>query len=400
MRDRRYAYFLVFLMLIGLILRLYYALKGHHEALIYDQLEYTKLAIQYIEKGIFAYRDISPNSLVTPGYPWFLIIMYRLLGYQPLDHALLAIRITQSFISIGAIGFIYLLGRRLFNRPTGIIAAALLTFYPTYIWTTSLLTTETLFLSFFLALLYLQTRIIQENRPSDHIWMGILLALTVLIRPNVLPLAAIPYIFLWIENRKLYGSAILLSFGAFALVMLPWWIRNIATFHQFTLLANGGSGNPFLGGTDPYFRQTIDWSQMKEDDQFNEGLQRIKQGLSDDPWLWIRWFTVGKFMVLFKTPYFHTLPVLIANILVKLHLIFAWVAWLSLISCRNRSLRFLTLSLLALLVIHLLFVPDVRYSFGMYPFLMLGFAYAVTVLLQGFSIIPLQPYRDHKNQSL
>jgi hypothetical protein len=203
----------------------------------------------------------------------------------------------------------------------------------------------------------------------------------------------IPYIFLWIEDRKLYLSAIVLSFSAFVLVMLPWWIRNIVTFHEFILLAKGGSGNPFLGGTDPYFRQTIDWSQVKEADQFNEGLRRIKQGLSDDPWLWIRWFTIGKFMVLFKTPYFHTLPETIANLLAKLHLIFVWVAWLCLISFRNRSLRFLTLSLLLLIAIHLLFVPDVRYSFGMYPFLMLGFAYAITVLLQAFSIIPIQPYK-------
>jgi hypothetical protein len=48
---------------------------------------------------------------------------------------------------------------------------------------------------------------------------------------------------------------------------------------------------------------------------------------------------VTGFILLFKTPYLHTLPQTIANILAKLHLIF------------------------------LLFVPDVRYSFGMYPFL-------------------------------
>jgi 4-amino-4-deoxy-L-arabinose transferase-like glycosyltransferase len=377
-------------MVTGLVLRLLYALKGHHAALEFDQLEYTKLAIQYIEKGIFAYRDTSSNSLVTPGYPWFLIVMYRIFGYQPLDHALLAIRIVQSLISVCAIGLIYLLGKRLFNRPSGIIAASLMAFYPTYIWTASLLTTETLFLSFFLALLYMQVRIIQDNRIMDHVWMGCLLALTVLIRPNALPLAIIPYIFLWLEHRKAYISSIALAVSAFALVMLPWWIRNLVTFHEFVLLSKGGSGNPFLGGTDPYFRQTIDWSHVKEDEQFSEGIRRLKQGLTDDPWLWIRWFTVGKFMVLFKTPYFHTLPNMVATLLAKLHLIFVWVGWLSLISCRNRSLRFLTLSLLLLLVIHLMFVPDVRYSFGMYPFIMLGFAYAITVLLQLSNLIPIQ----------
>jgi 4-amino-4-deoxy-L-arabinose transferase-like glycosyltransferase len=392
-KERLYTYFLVFLLGTGILLRLFYALKGTHAALEYDQLEYTKLAIQYIQKGIFAYRDTSSNSLVTPGYPWFLIVMYRIFGYQPLDHALLAIRIVQSLVSVCAIGLIYLLGRRLFNRPTGIIAASLMAFYPTYIWTTSLLTTETLFLSFFLALLYMQIRIIQDNRKSDHVWMGFLLAITVLIRPNVLPLAVIPYIFLWLEHRKTYFSSIALGVSAFALVMLPWWIRNLVTFHEFILLAKGGSGNPFLGGTDPYFRQTIDWSQIKEDEQFSEGLRRLKQGLSDDPWLWIRWFTVGKFMVLFKTPYLHTLPHHMATILAKLHLVFVWIGWLSLISFRNRSLRFLALSLLFLLVVHLIFIPDVRYSFGMYPFIMLGFSYAITAMLQVFSLIPLQPYK-------
>ncbi|MDB5055506.1 MAG: hypothetical protein JWM44_3556 [Bacilli bacterium] len=381
--KRSAAIIIILLLFTGLALRLFYALKGSHEALAFDQLEYTKMAIQYIEKGVFAYRDTSANSLVTPGYPWFLIIMYAIFGHQqPLDSALLAIRIVQSFISVCSIGLIYLIGARLFNRSSGLVAALIMTFYPTYIWTASMLTTETLFLSFFLGLLYMQIKIIQNNRKRDHLWMGVLLALTVLIRPNILPLAVIPYFFLWIEHRKLYLKSIVIGASAFALIMMPWWIRNLLTFHEFTLLAKGGAGNPFLGGTDPYFRNTIDWSKIKEEDQFNEGLRRIKQGLTADPLLWIRWFTIGKFMVFFKTPYFHTLPAIIASLLTKLHLVFAWIGWLTLLSFQNRSLCFLTVSLVVFLGIHMVFVPDVRYSFGMYPFLMLAFAYAVTTLMQ------------------
>lgn len=383
--NRRFYIFAIWgVMLAGLILRLVYVLKINYEPLVYDQLEYTKLAIQWIEKGIYAYRSTEPNALVTPGFPALLAVMYKLFGYDPLEPTLMIIRVLQCFIGVIPIGFVYLIGKRLFHPATGLLAAIFAAVYPSFVISPSLILTEVSFLALFTAYLYVQVRTIQDNRLRDHIWAGVLLAATVLIRPNVLPLSIVPYLFLWIRHRKLFLPQIAAAVGAFAVIMMPWWIRNILTFHEFYLVAKGESGNPFLGGTDPYFRGTIDWNNIKQEDEFSEGVRRIKEGFREDPLLWIRWFTIGKFRVFYKTLWVGLYPFEVPAwywwILNKLHFVLVYVGWVALpvmTLLRSRSAAYLTVSLFIFYAVHALFIPVDRYIYGMMPFLMLGTAQAV-----------------------
>lgn len=385
LQDRRYSYAIGIILLFALYLRLHYVLTAQFPPLEWDQLEYTKLAIQWLEKGIYAYRDTVPNSLVTPGWPAFLYVMYGLFGYDPIEPTLTIIRVTLCFLSLVSIWLIYRIGCRLFHPAAGLLAALFAAVHPSYVFSVSLILTEVLFLACFMAMVYFQVRIVQENRPRDHIWAGLWLGLTVLVRPNTLPLAVVPYIFLWFQHRRLFLPYMMRGVAAFAVVMLPWWIRNLVTFHEFIFIAKGEAGNPFLGGTDPYFRGTIDWSRIDESDQFGEGLRRIRQGLRDDPWLWIRWFTLGKFRAFYKTiwegPYPSYIPGWYHDLLRKLHFTLVYVGWPALAlgsALRNRSFAFLGLSLLIFYAVHALFIPVDRYIYGMLPFLMLGTAQVVT----------------------
>ncbi|GIP39734.1 hypothetical protein J31TS4_30140 [Paenibacillus sp. J31TS4] len=387
-RSIWYTYGILAILLLALGLRLSYVLTASYPPLVWDQLEYTKLAIQWLEKGIYAYRDTEPNTLVTPGWPAMLYVMYGLFGYDPLEPALMKIRIFLCFFSLIAIWFLYKLGERLFHPATGLIAALFAAVYPSYVWSASTILTEVPFLSFFLALLYMQVRIIQENRTRDHFIMGLLLAATVLIRPNTLPLAVVPYLFLWVRHRRLFLREIVTGAGAFALLMLPWWIRNAVTFHAFIPVAKGEAGNPFLGGTDPYFRGTIDWDRIDEHDQFNEGVRRIKQGLRDDPWLWIGWFTIGKFKVFFQTlwvgPYLLEMPKWYAWVLNKLHFVIVYIgfATIPILGFFHRSYAYLLVSLALFYSVHAVFIPVDRYLYGMLPFLMLATAQLAVMTLR------------------
>jgi hypothetical protein len=261
--------------------------------------------------------------------------------------------------------------------------------YPSYVWSSSLILTEVLFLSSFCVLLFLQVRMIQENRPADHILAGVMLAVTVLIRPNVLPLGAVPYLFLWIKDKKLPWPMLLRAVISFSILMLPWWIRNWITFHEFIPIAKGEAGNPFLGGTDPYFRGTIDWATIGEQGQFQEGLRRIREGLVHDPLLWIGWFTVGKFRVFFRTlwvgDYPFSVPEWYFYLLNKLHfmLVYTGLAVLPFMSLRGRMpYGYLLAGLAVFWGVHQLFIPVDRYLYGMLPFLMLGVAGAAAELAQ------------------
>jgi 4-amino-4-deoxy-L-arabinose transferase-like glycosyltransferase len=372
---------------LALFLRLQFILTFEFEPVEHDQKNYTTMAIQLLERGVYAYNDTKPNALVTPGFPVFLALVFKLAGYQPIEHAHRVVRVVQAFISLGAIWFIYLIGLRLFNRGAGLLAALFAAVYGPFVMVTSSILTEILFLTCFMGLIYFQVRIIQENRISDHIWAGVLLGLSVLIRPNSIIVAVTPYLFLWAQHRKLFFRQMLWGVSAFAVVMLPWWARNFATFHEFVFIAKGEAGNPFLGGTDPYGKVPIDWGRIRPDDQMKEGLRRIREGLNEDPALWIRWFTFGKLSAMFKNsiywwPYPASIPEWYAAVLRGLHyvLVYAGMAFAAVASFVNLSVCFLSLNFLLFLGIHLLFIPEPRYSIGMFPFLMLITSYLVTKL--------------------
>jgi hypothetical protein len=97
---------LLLLLAVSLYLRLHYVLEAQYAPLEWDQLEYTKTAIQLLDKGIYAYQDTMPNSLVTPGWPMMLAVVLSITGYEPLEPALMVIRVLNCFIALGAIVFI------------------------------------------------------------------------------------------------------------------------------------------------------------------------------------------------------------------------------------------------------------------------------------------------------
>ncbi|WP_442602945.1 ArnT family glycosyltransferase [Paenibacillus sp. KN14-4R] len=375
-------YFILIILLIGLCLRLHYIANTKFEPVNWDQKNYTNMAIQIIEKGIYGYIREESNTLVTPGFPIFLVGVFSIFGYSDIQETHMAFRYLQAFISLLYIWLIYLIGLRLFNRATGLIAASFAAVYGTYVWMTSLILTETIFLTSFMGLIYFQVRIMQHNRFKDHIWGGILLGITVLIRPNAIIVAATPYIFLMIREHRLFIKQIVWGLSAFALVMLPWWIRNLVTFHELILISKGGSANPFLGGTDPYLRGTIPWKEIAREDEMAEGIRRVKEGLRTDPWLWIKWFTIGKTSNMFiKTLYLGPYPLFVpywyAKFLRGLHygLVYFGFALGFLGSFWIRGVRFLFINFLLFLAVQLLFIPEARYTIGMMPFLMIICAY-------------------------
>jgi hypothetical protein len=368
---KRYTYVIIAVLALALILRLEYVLTVKHPPIEYDQLNYTKTAIQLLDNGVYAYRDTKPNSLVTPGFPLLLAVFYWIFGHNPLEPTLQIYRVFQCFLALTAIWFIYKIGARLFHPVTGILAALFAAVHPMFVWSTSLILTEVPFLSVFMALLYMQVLILQENRLRDHIGMGLLLGIAVLLRPNVLPIAVIPYVFLWFSHRKAYVPYILASIGAFALIMMPWWVRNFLTFHQFIPIAKGEAGNPFLGGTDPYMRGTINWEKIKESNQFREGMSRIEQGMKDDPQLWIRWFTVGKWRYFFLRHWVGPYQIHVVHwyysLLDMLNYVIIYVGWLALpilaSLLRYRSALYLFVCLAVFYFIHALFLPEPRYIY-------------------------------------
>lgn len=383
-------YLIVLILLVALLIRLDFVTKFNFPPVKNDQHYYTLMAVQIIEDGVYGYKQEVPNAKVPPAWPLFLAGICKVFGYSDIDRVHDIVRIFNSLFSVGAVWYIYRIGQSLFNRWTGLLAALMGAIYGPYIFVTGLILTENMFLLLLLAAVYYQIRVIQDNRIKDHIIAGALAALATLVRPNTIAITIVPYLFLWAKHRKLFLKEILYGAGAFALLMLPWWIRNVVTLHEFILLSKG-SGNPFLGGTNPYGMVSIDWKYANHADQTALGIQRIKEGLKDNPGLWIRWFTIGKTSAMFLKGlyvdfYFRHIHFPFYEMLLRyLHkfVVYAGFALGAVMPFIKKPYRFLSVHLFLFLGIQLLFIPETRYTIGMMPFLFV-IASAGVVSLIGF----------------
>jgi len=248
-----------------------------------DTQEYMNLA-----KNILAGEGLQGSAHRPPVYPIFLASVYSLFGegYWPL-------RIVQIFLSSFTCILIYFLGKSIFTRRVGIIAASIASIYPFSIFSTAFTLTETLFILLLVATIFSLSRSIhptpQEATPmsiemkpwsgqkDNLLAAGILLGLTILCRP-----ASIFFLFflfwglillpIW-PKHKLKNIAII--FILVILTIAPWSIRNYFCFHKFVpLTTQGGHGfwegnNPqATGGPCQYFPEIPEGLSVVEKDRY------------------------------------------------------------------------------------------------------------------------------------
>jgi hypothetical protein len=270
------------------------------------------------------------------------------------------------------------------GRAGGLIAAGCAAVYPPFIWANSRILTEPLFTLFLTGYVYL-VQVILEQAPGRsslrrHGAAGLLLGLTVLIRPAVAPLLVLPYLIYFLNFRRFPARFFLAALCGFILVLLPWGIRNYVNFHAFIPFATQ-TGNPFLRGTDPYDPYDHHGPSIIDgvppEKQFQVGVQRILHGLKTEPRLWIAWFTVGKLSWLWLKPW-GGLPYLggAANVLHKLLLLGGTFGILA--AVHLSSLRWPAAVVVVMTILQLAFIPLNRYMFPFMPLMIVLAAWFAT----------------------
>jgi hypothetical protein len=92
-----------------------------------DSDAYWVLGQQLAHGRPFQYGSPDASVFRTPGYPLLLAGMFLVVGDDP---PVLCARAMSALLGTLAVAAIYWLGRRLFDRPTGLFAAALAAVYP------------------------------------------------------------------------------------------------------------------------------------------------------------------------------------------------------------------------------------------------------------------------------
>ena len=168
---------------------------------------------------------------------------------------------------LGALGIVvvYLLGRRISCRPAGLLAAAGVALYPSFVHTNGALLSEPP------AVLTLPAAVLaflwaaEQERPWAWLAPGLLFGLTALFRPEYLFVAlvfvALALYRVWRERGPRPGGvAAALMLAGFLVCVVPWTVRNLIELDRFVPLSTGSGKALYVGS---YLPADGDYQRVK-----------------------------------------------------------------------------------------------------------------------------------------
>lgn len=218
--------------------------------LIDDGVQYMTLAENMVGQGTFSQSysaPFTPDLQRTPGYPIFLVMLFRSV---PL------ILIVQHLLVLATGWLIWRILKLYVNEEKAKIGAFLYLLQPYPIIFASMVLSETLFIFFLVAALFYYLRYFQSTHRKDLLAYALLAVAATYIRPIGLPLyllALIPALIKGLRTPKRdYVAALTLTLAL--TLFLPWVLRNQQHSGRFTFNVMGDMGllHGRLGGLEAW----------------------------------------------------------------------------------------------------------------------------------------------------
>jgi len=198
MRRERLLLFII--VIIGTVLRI---MKFGDSTLVMDSVVYSRLGKNLIESGRYAFgENYNMGVFFPPGYPVFIGMLDLLL-----NDLFLSARLVSLIAGIITIVVVYLIGKELYDKESGLFSAFIYAFYPLTILISIDAYSDSLYLLFVFLTIYIFIIFKKKNNISTAIQLGVVTALAYLTRSEglfylLLPLLAITGFF----NDKESGS--------------------------------------------------------------------------------------------------------------------------------------------------------------------------------------------------
>jgi 4-amino-4-deoxy-L-arabinose transferase-like glycosyltransferase/Flp pilus assembly protein TadD len=182
-----------------------------------------------------------------PGYPYFLAAVYSVFGVNAFPP-----RVVQMLLGLGSIALACFIGKRWFSAGVGLVWAALMASYWSFIYFEGELQAPVLVILLYLGAVYTLGRWIERPRAPWAAATGILLGAAALTTPNNLVLVPVAALALAVLGRRRnmtrqgIVAGALLSAGALAAIA-PATLRNFAVAHDVVLISANGGVNLYIG---------------------------------------------------------------------------------------------------------------------------------------------------------
>ena len=243
MRSRRFAAALGAIALVGLAVRITYALLTEDwQELQGDALSYHLTAEHLADGEGWRRPEVDVPTAEFPPAQSTLLAAATLLGLG----GVLEQKLVLCVVGAVTVALIGLLGRAASgSERVGLIAAAIAAVYPPLWVMSGTLLGETLYgLLLVSALLAAYTAWRDPTTPRFAV-LGALVGVAALARGEALGLVVLVLLPLaWVPARRVRPALPLALAGiaAFALVLAPWTVRNLVTFERPVLISNNASG--------------------------------------------------------------------------------------------------------------------------------------------------------------
>jgi 4-amino-4-deoxy-L-arabinose transferase-like glycosyltransferase len=167
----------------------------------------------------------APTARWSPGYPLVLAGLFLLPGDD-----MAAARALNIMAGLALVAGVYYLGQRLWDRRAGLLAAGIMALFPSHIFFSSLVLTESLFAAMAVGLLCLTLAWTMEREVSPRrlFVLGLAAGAVAMVRPEGIVFVAV-IVLAWLAVHRSWqrvaAYTALLVLGM-AVLFVPWTVRN------------------------------------------------------------------------------------------------------------------------------------------------------------------------------
>jgi 4-amino-4-deoxy-L-arabinose transferase-like glycosyltransferase len=252
----------------ALVLRVAYVLTLEPRIYWFDGEQYSHLATQLVQHGVYSRYPGRPSAYWPPGYPFFLAGIYALFGVN-----LAALRVAQGVLGALTVALTCRVARRVLDPGGAMLAAAVAAAYPFFVYSAGAVFPVVLQGFLLLASVHLALRTIERGSRVAAIGSGVLAGCASLTIGSALPgaLLVAPWI-AWApewRSRPRHGvwMAALYLLGVLGPVGV-WALRNQQAFGRPVIISTNFGYNLWLGnypGVKPTTGSRYDVPGMEEE---------------------------------------------------------------------------------------------------------------------------------------